>query len=861
MPTTEFKELSAQLQKLAADVTTLKEENKMLRNDDPDKKTTKQAKENVPTLKDQDSYIDFIYFMNKYLNLIPEMKKFVQKIKVPDTTKGTSREKLYTLNKDALTVASKIKNSELHNFNTWIVSKIHKDVENVYKTVNEDAPVEKQILELWYNIEKRFNRNSDAAREAHQIRWQNFKQPTEGMNFEEFKDAALEKAKMINKLWANVKESPYSATIPKIHDSEIWTKIKHNVNAVYKDKLADTFRHIDSQKDWSLYDKLSEVENKLLDTDQLETVTDNVEFGAESSMMARTNVPKRTTQQSEYSKVTMPQSYLDNMVCKNFNGVPDSCYYGSTCKFRHINNAQERKIALKKQDEFFKNRDRSWRANRSDGEEESKSDLAKLAQLKRKYNNRKGKHEKVRAMIAYLEDIIDDPEEEQSDSFEEHDIMYTEGTDEFGHEGEEGQCVVSSLAVTDSEDVDADDSVSEDSSSDSDTYADVYSISSLYEKDIKKEMQKLQDLKKKNDRDVVIKESLKDAREQKKLKDSIIKARQQRERLKKDHDKWVELKQNVLKEELKAEKIKKERQQKIEEQKRKQEEEKEKQKIELQKIIEETRKYKEYMEQDLSSQSESGSEDPIKSERSRGSCTKKCAKSVFSNSLKLIKFLFLLFTGFTLISVVVNAPSYLGQLVSPTIVPSTAEKFYDVGHSFLVNGTTQKKDRRLGSNLFGSTAHTVLDSGTTEHLSGDKSKFVGKLHKLSIPRKILGFSATGTFALYSGTIQVDAFSNGKNKKILLKNVLYVPCMKNLTLVSHGRLDEEGHKIVTVGGKGRCSFNGKTYFDFRKINGLYHLEKSQVSFLAMSKNAAHRKFGHINECDLNKLGDWSGELSP
>ena len=81
--TNDIKELSAQLQKLAADVTTLKEENKMLRNDGPDKKTTKQAKENVPTLKDQDSYIDFIYFMNKYLNLIPEMKTFVQKIKVP----------------------------------------------------------------------------------------------------------------------------------------------------------------------------------------------------------------------------------------------------------------------------------------------------------------------------------------------------------------------------------------------------------------------------------------------------------------------------------------------------------------------------------------------------------------------------------------------------------------------------------------------------------------------------------------------------------------------------------------------------------------------------------------------------------
>ena len=96
----------------------------------------------------------------------------------------------------------------------------------------------------------------------------------------------------------------------------------------------------------------------------------------------------------------------------------------------------------------------------------------------------------------------------------------------------------------------------------------------------------------------------------------------------------------------------------------------------------------------------------------------------------------------------------------------------------------------------------------------------------------------------------------------MKDTLYVPCMKNLTLVSQGQLDDEGHTIVTTSGKGRCySPNGSAYFDVRKKNGLYHVGKPHVSFLAMSKNMAHRKFGHINEADLDKLGDWSGELSP
>ena len=178
--TKSLEQLTKQLDKLANQVTKLEQENKGLKQNqtkqEPDKKTLQQAKDNVPELKDRDSYVDFIYYLKKFLNLKPKLRDFIDAIKLPDTKKVTSLSQLYDTNKDALDIALRIDDSEMHDFNTWIVSKIHKSIDSLHKRVDDEKSVAEQVLELWYNILKRFNRNSDAAREAHQRGWDHLKQ-------------------------------------------------------------------------------------------------------------------------------------------------------------------------------------------------------------------------------------------------------------------------------------------------------------------------------------------------------------------------------------------------------------------------------------------------------------------------------------------------------------------------------------------------------------------------------------------------------------------------------------------------------------------------------------------------------------
>ena len=71
----------------------------------------------------------------------------------------------------------------------------------------------------------------------------------------------------------------------------------------------------------------------------------------------------------------------------------------------------------------------------------------------------------------------------------------------------------------------------------------------------------------------------------------------------------------------------------------------------------------------------------------------------------------------------------------------------------------------------------------------------------------------------------------------------------------------GMRLSIIWEKGCISPNTGTFFETHKQHGLYHIGKPEMSLLTFSKDMAHRKFGHVNEKDLDALGDWSGELSP
>ena len=868
-----IKELKAQMAQLKSEVKTLTTSNDS--KNTGRKESIKQAKENVPVLKDQTSFPDFKYHLSNYLRLTPDIGKVLNKIKLPDTRDIISTEHLYKTNEEALKLAEDIEDDVLNDFNIWIISKIHKSNEKVHKRVNQDASAAKQLLELWYNILKKFNRNSDASREAHAQKWDNLKQ-SESDSWDDFRDAVVDEARLINGLWYGT-DFGYSPTTPKVHDSDIWAKFKFGLNEKYKKILERTIDKMDDRKNATLDEKFAAIEAKLLDKGEFKKAESNTNYEQEvqehdlyDALMARTNIPEKTTSNTDYSRVLMHKDDLKGLVCRHFSGTPNSCKYGSGCRFRHIIDAQERKTAIMRQSARFAQRSQSSQSSqpsaqrsqssRSSQSSNNRNDEA-IAQYAKLVNSKSKKAQKVAAMITSIiaSDHDDSSSENEAlndgdydDYLREHGVYYTEGTDQ--NEQAQQDYVMSSLAMVPSD-------------SEEDVYtADLSDTSEIdiYDQDILKEQAKLKALYHARDhenKDSEMKMNKKEEKERKKLNILLDKARRKNEKYKRDYAKLKELKDNIMKEEERAKKAKEEKDKKEKEQKLRLMEEQERKRNELKRILEETNKYKQFMEEDLlgnsdqSDQSESDSDEPIKTKNSRapGSFVKSVGRSVTWS----IKWLFLILTGLALVSAVTKLPELLSVVTAPIVTPSTA---FDVGHSFL-----KSDHRKLCHFTSRSVGLTVLDSGTTFHLTGDIEKFIGRLTKLDRPRKIQGFnseSSEDAVAWYKGTIEVQATVGGKPKKLLLKDALYVPCMKKLTLISQGQLDDEGHKFVTANGKGRCFHpDGSSYFDVKKRRGLYHVGKPTVSFLAMNKNQAHRKFGHLNEKDLDALGDWSGELSP
>ena len=110
--------------------------------------------------------------------------------------------------------------------------------------------------------------------------------------------------------------------------------------------------------------------------------------------------------------------------------------------------------------------------------------------------------------------------------------------------------------------------------------------------------------------------------------------------------------------------------------------------------------------------------------------------------------------------------------------------------------------------------------------------------------------------------------DGKVCKVRIRNVIYVPQMGELTLVSQGILDKKGYGFVGRGGK-ISMFNSRNEKAFEAHmatgDGLYHCDVETVG-LCFNTNAviqnlkeAHNTFGHISEEYLKEIGDFGGKI--
>ena len=193
------------------------------------------------------------------------------------------------------------------------------------------------------------------------------------------------------------------------------------------------------------------------------------------------------------------------------------------------------------------------------------------------------------------------------------------------------------------------------------------------------------------------------------------------------------------------------------------------------------------------------------------------------------------------------------------VAPNQAAGSVNVDNSTLQICFMARKGR--GPDAIYANKLRVIDGAASHHLSGEKDIWVGKRRRLKTPQRIFGIdSGAPVMANEIGTIEIPTVVKGKPTTLRVKNVLYMPQIGDVTLVSQGCLDDLKFRFTVADGVTSCyDKRGVMKWQAHKQNGLYQIQ-GIVDRCLLSKDEAHKKFGHINDRQLSTLGDFDGERS-
>jgi hypothetical protein len=163
----------------------------------------------------------------------------------------------------------------------------------------------------------------------------------------------------------------------------------------------------------------------------------------------------------------------------------------------------------------------------------------------------------------------------------------------------------------------------------------------------------------------------------------------------------------------------------------------------------------------------------------------------------------------------------------------------------------------------------MMDGGCSWHISGNINRFIkGSMRKCK-KRRIFGFEAgaEGIISEIIGDIEFYGMKDGKMCKIKIENVIYVPEMGDLTLISQGMLDKLDYG--SIGKSGVVSMydsNNNKSFEAHLMSedGLYHCDSEKIlcfnsSVTIDTLKKAHNTFGHISEDYLREIGEFEGKI--
>ena len=152
-----------------------------------------------------------------------------------------------------------------------------------------------------------------------------------------------------------------------------------------------------------------------------------------------------------------------------------------------------------------------------------------------------------------------------------------------------------------------------------------------------------------------------------------------------------------------------------------------------------------------------------------------------------------------------------------------------------------------------------VDSGATQHMNPEKKDFV-EYTAFDDPVKVNLADKSYILAYGSGQIPIRLFDVNQPVDVLLKNVLYVPKIKN-RLFSVSSAVEDGGCLQFDRESVTLKKDGKSKTIGTKIGKLYHLNRrpddsKEYCNLVKRDNVSlwHERFGHLNSGDLKLLND-------
>jgi len=152
----------------------------------------------------------------------------------------------------------------------------------------------------------------------------------------------------------------------------------------------------------------------------------------------------------------------------------------------------------------------------------------------------------------------------------------------------------------------------------------------------------------------------------------------------------------------------------------------------------------------------------------------------------------------------------------------------------------------------------LFDSGASQHMSGHRHRFVN-FTKIE-PRPITAADLRSFSTIGKGSLYLELPNGRDTSKVLLREVLYTPCM-GVTLVSISQVTDAKSSVLFHGDICRIFNSSRTILgEIPKRNGLYRIftPRPQTSGYAgkavevLSIDKLHRRLGHVGHDAVRQL---------